>query len=194
MNKLIQLLNLKKECENCRKCKIGGVKIDGEDLSNVLSNMCLKAKIIVVGQNPGREEIKLRKPFIGMSGNFFDKAIKYVLGLDRSYFYITNTVKCFTPNNRPPTEEETKNCMHFLKREVGIIKPQTIITLGNPALRYFTGKQGITKLHGQFIRSENFDMDIFPLMHPSPLNMNSESNRKMFYEDLEKIKNEVVVN
>jgi DNA polymerase len=184
--KASQLNALKKECLNCRKCAIGGQIINGK-ISNVFSNMCITAKILVIGQNPGSEEVKIGRPFCGMSGKFFDKAIKEVLGIDRSLLYISNTVRCYTPNNRPPTDEEIDNCRFFLDREIEILKPVLIVTLGNPALRQITGSQGIKKYHGKIETSLRYGIGVLPMYHPSPLNTNRPDICTEFKADLKKL-------
>jgi len=183
MSKIEQLMELKKECLDCRLCKIGGKVIDG-NLSNVFSNMCLKARIMVIGQNPGLKEIEQKIPFVGPSGKFFDKAVKEVLNLDRMDLYISNCVRCFSPENRKPNFLEIENCRRFLDREIEIIKPSIIITLGNPSMKQIIGCTGIMKQHGRIHISPRYKVEVFPLFHPSPLNMNQEKNRKIFYDDL----------
>jgi len=193
MTKAERLMELKSECLACRKCSIGGKKYDG-NIGNVFSNMCLKARIMVVGQNPGSVEVEKGVPFIGPSGKFFDKAVKDVLGLDRSSFYISNCVHCFTRGNRTPTNDEIENCQPFLEREIKIVDPILVITLGNPSLFQLTGRNGISKVHGQLIQSLRYKVVVLPLYHPSPLNMNrtgssdsTKTIKDMFYEDLAKI-------
>lgn len=181
------LCRLKKECLSCKLCSIGGQNIKG-NLSNVFSNMCMKAKIVVLGQNPGYNEVILKTPFVGISGKFFDKAIKDVLGCDRSSFYITNSVHCYTPENRKPTREETKNCQYYVDTEINTIKPNLIITLGGPSLEQITGRKGITKIHGNIVSSIRYNIPVLPLFHPSPLNMNKKGMKECFYNDMKKIK------
>jgi len=190
MDKSKALCDLERQCHNCRRCAIGGKLIQtkkGEFLSNVFSNMCLKARIMVVGQNPGAREVEQGRPFVGPSGTFFDKATKEVLGLDRSSFYITNTVRCFTPGNRRPTDEETSMCRDFLQKEVAVIDPVVIVTLGGPALKQITGQRGITKVHGERLYSPQYGKPVLPLYHTSPLNMRSQEKREEFYRALGKL-------
>lgn len=184
MNELEQL---KTECLACRRCKIGGCMIADKFLSNVLSNMNGSARLMAVGQNPGRDEVERGEPFVGISGKFFDKAIGEVLGMTRADFYITNTVKCFTPENRTPYMEEEVNCRYFLNREVEILKPKMIIALGGSAFKQLTGMGGVLKHHGTPVMSLRYRIRIVPMLHPSPLNMNDPAKRAMFYEDLKKI-------
>lgn len=138
MSKAEELRCLESRCHECRLCDIGGTMLDGH-LGNVFSNMCLKARIMVVGQNPGETEVRLGRPFVGPSGAFFDKVMREVLGIDRSVLYICNTVRCYTRGNRAPTVGEVRNCRPFLDAEVDIIKPKVIVTLGGPALKQVTG-------------------------------------------------------
>jgi len=108
---------LKKECLGCTKCAIGGVHLDN-GLSNVFSNMNIDADIMVVGQNPGSDEVKGAEPFIGDSGKFFDKVMLEVCGLSRDDFYISNVVRCYTPGNRKPYQNEIDSCRDFLDKEI----------------------------------------------------------------------------
>lgn len=191
MSKVSQLENLKKECLNCNKCCIGCVKIkikDNEYNSNVFSNMCMKARIMVIGQNPGSVEIIKKVPFVGASGKNFDKAVNNILELDRSYFYITNVVHCYTPNDRTPSFEEIENCRYFIDNEIDIIKPNLIITLGGASMKVITGRSGIMKNRGKFIVSPRYGITVLPMLHPSPLNLLRENNRKLFFEDFELVK------
>lgn len=182
--KTIQMLERK--CHACHRCDIGGKKIDGHRC-NVFSNMCMKSNVVVVGQNPGLQEVMQGKPFVGPSGAFFDKAIVEHAGIERSSFYITNTVKCWTPNNRAPREEEITNCQEFLDAEIEAIQPVLLVALGNPALKRLTGQRGITKHHGEVIISPRYLVKVFPLYHPSPYNTNKGDMRKDLFADLNKM-------
>jgi len=187
MKKAEELRRLEAACHKCRKCAIGGKRPDGL-LANVFSNMCIKARIMVVGQNPGEIEVRKSRPFVGPSGAFFDKCLKEIVGVDRSNLYITNIVKCFTPNNRAPKPNEIDNCRpQFLDEEIAIIKPKLIITLGSYALKQITGMSGITKVQGDIQFSIRYKTDVLPLYHPSPLNMNSAAKRTDFMKAIKKI-------
>ena len=146
------------------------------------------ADIMVVGQNPGKDEVRQGEPFVGASGKFFDEAMKERVGLERSGFYISNTVRCFTPNNRKPTVKEIDNCLDFLDREIEIIKPKVMIALGAPAFKQLTGMSGIMKHCGEMIFSPRYGVYVLALLHPSPYNTNDPTRRKMFYDGLEKLK------
>ena len=184
MTKSDRLRRLESECHKCVRCGIGGKVLFGGHLSNVFSNMCMKARIMVVGQNPGRVEVERGRPFVGESGRFFDGVVLDVLGVDRSTFYICNAVRCHTPGNRPPTASEIENCRSFLDEEIAIVEPELVVTLGGFGLKQVTGLSGIRKRHGEKIISLRYKVPVIPLLHPSPLNMNKKENREIFREDV----------
>jgi len=179
---------LTKECLACRKCQIGGQLVDGKFLSNVLSNGNLGAKVMVIGQNPGREEVEKKEPFVGIAGKLFDKALLEVVGLKRSDLYIGNSVRCFTPGNRKPFQQEEDNCREFLDKEIALVKPSVVIALGSLAFKQLTGMSGIMKHHGQVIFSIRYKVPVIPILHPSPLNTNNPERRDGFFNDLRKLK------
>ena len=181
---------LRVECVGCRKCAIGGSMVEGKFLSNVFSNMNCTAKYMVVGQNPGRDEVEQGFPFVGLSGQFFDRALENV-GLSRRDFYVCNTVCCYTPDNRKPTTEEMENCRMFLDREVKILKPRIIVALGSAAFKQLTGLSGIMKHHGTRIFSPRYRVIVIPLLHPSPLNLNYPDRRVEFEKDMVALKSAV---
>jgi DNA polymerase len=185
--KIKRLAKLKQQCFSCKKCLIacGDARVSSP---HVFGCGNVSARIVVVGQNPGYNETIIKKPFVGDAGKNFDQFLQSILGIERKYIYITNTIKCYTPGNRPPTDQEIAACKDFLKQEIEIIQPQIVITLGNYALQYFTKHGGITKRHGEVERSEEFSVDIFPMYHPSPLNMNKPVTRAEAEEDFRKLK------
>jgi len=95
---------------------IGGQRIGGS-LGNVFSSMCIDAKIMVVGQNPGVQEVIEGIPFVGPSGKFFDVAMEKVLGIRRCDMYVTNTVKCLCHNSKVLLGDGTKKNIAHLVRE-----------------------------------------------------------------------------
>ena len=161
--------------------------MDGH-FSNVFSNMNVGADLMVVGQNPGSDEVIREEPFVGASGQFFDSAVLEVLGLERASFYISNVVRCFTPGNRTPSADEMENCRDFLDREIALVKPKVVIALGAPSFSQLTGMRGITKHHGDLIVSARYGVHVVPIFHPSPRNMNDTERRRMFYEGLKTVR------
>jgi len=186
--KACELAKLKSECLACRKCQMGGMQVDGKFLSNVFSNMNASAEIMVVGQNPGRDEVEQGQPFVGRAGKIFDEAVLEVLGFDRSKLYISNTVRCYTPANRKPFDSERENCCEFLDKEVALIQPKVLVALGGLALKQLTGMSGMMKNHGQIIMSARYRVPVIPILHPSPLNLSNPVRRREFFSDLWKLK------
>lgn len=192
MKLIQQITDVKNRCLSCKKCSIGGAFL-AEAPCNVFSNMNIRGAskhcVMVVGQNPGIQEVLQGRPFVGPSGVFFDKIMLSFAGIQRTSLYVTNVVKCYTPNNRPPSDEEIENCSSFLKEEIEIVSPVAVVTLGNQALRCLTGLQGITKCHGNIIKSPRYCVDVFPLYHPSPYNTNRKDIREQFIQDVVKLGN-----
>ena len=185
--KIAKIKRIKKTCFNCITCDIGKDFVcKGKD-PHVFSSGNLNAKVMIVAQNPGKEEVKKKLPLIGPSG----KNLNYLLtlaGLEREEVYITNTVKCFTPGNRAPLPAEIKACKNFLKKEIEIIKPEIVLALGNYAVKYFLKKVGVCALHGTVQHSEEFDVDVFITFHPSPMNYNKDITKKFLYDDFAKLR------
>ncbi len=90
------------------------------------------AKVMLVGQNPGAEEDKLGRPFVGRSGKYLDKVLKEN-GIDRAMLFITSVVKCKTPGNRKPTKKEIEECLPLLIEQIKSIKPKLIVLMGGVA-------------------------------------------------------------
>jgi DNA polymerase len=142
------------------------------------------AEIMVVGQAPGNDEIIKAEPFVGTSGKFFEEAIKEVCGLDRSDLYFTNVVKCMMLD-RKPYRSEIENCQSYLDKEIALVRPKFIVTLGSLAFKQITGMSGIMKHQGEMHYSVKYKADVLALLHPSPYNMNNPERREMFYKGLE---------
>jgi len=190
--KMNLLERLKEECVRCRKCGIGGVDVHGSDgvghLSNVFSTMNLGAKVMIVGQNPGWEEICQMIPFVGPSGKMLMRCLEELVGLKREDVYITNVCKCYTDSNRKPTDEETENCRTFLEREFELVHPKIAVALGSVAFRELTGMSGIMKHCGSIQFSIRYNVPVLVMLHPSPLNTNMPEKRVMFENSILKLK------
>jgi DNA polymerase len=143
--------------------------------------------VVVIGQNPGRDEVKQSEPFVGASGRFFNEAAKGIIGMERSSFYISNVLRCFSPGNRQPTRQELDACRPILDEEIRIIKPTLIIALGSVAFERLTGMHGIMKHHGETVVSPRYLTPVIALLHPSPYNTNNPTNREMFHDGLRKV-------
>lgn len=147
----------------------------GEDRVLVLGEGNEKARLMLIGEAPGEQEALQKRPFVGKAGKQLDDFLQAV-GMARSDLYITNAVK-FRPTrisaagrvvNRPPTREEIALWRPWLLREIGLVKPAVIATLGNVSLRAVTGKAlTIGEVHGAFLPETLLDARIFPLYHPA---------------------------
>lgn len=147
-----------------------------------------KAKVVFIGEAPGKEEDLTGRPFVGRSGKLLDELLKSI-NLTREEVYITNIVKFRPPENRDPTEQEKKLCKDFLKRELAIIKPKLIVTLGRHAMSYFDPKLKISEAHGKpiYIKCDwNKKQLICPLYHPA-VALYNPNNKTTLFSDFKQI-------
>jgi len=175
------LESLQKQAQNCHLCDLSKSRkkvVFGEGDPH--------ADILIVGEGPGATEDSTGKPFVGRSGELLSKMLENVLGLKRSDVYISNIVKCRPPNNRVPTPTEAHTCQPYLLKQIELIKPKLILTLGATAYHYLTGDDtGITKVRGSLHTYQN--ITLIPTYHPSYLLRNPSAKKEVF-EDLLKIK------
>lgn len=126
------------------------------------------AELMFVGEGPGAEEDRLRRPFVGRSGQLLDKEI-VAMGLRRQDVYIANVVKTRPPGNRVPTYDEAKACEPYLVEQISIIQPKVIVTLGATAAKYLLHDLGlaITKQRGKWHTYQG--IALMPTFHPAYL-------------------------
>ena len=127
------------------------------------------ADLMFVGEAPGFHEDKQGQPFVGQAGKLLDKLLEGI-GLDRSQVYIANVLKCRPPGNRDPQPDEIESCEPHLFRQIGLIQPRVVATLGNFATKLLSGKQtGITRVHGveQETTVGGNPVLLYPLYHPA---------------------------
>lgn len=147
-----------------------------------------EAEIMFVGEAPGKKEDELGLPFIGNSGMILDKMLESIR-LKREDVYLTNICKCRPPENRDPFPEEIQECRPWLEKQIAIIEPKIIITLGRFALNSFLPDAKISEVHGQLIEikiPKIGEMRLFPLHHPAAARINRKT-RALFNEDFKKI-------
>ncbi len=149
------------------------------------------ARLMFVGEGPGRDEDLQGRPFVGKAGELLDKMIG-ALGLKREDTYIANCVKCRPPDNRTPTPEEARACLGYLHRQIELIQPAVIVTLGATPLRELAGvPEGITKARGQWRRVKVGDREIplMPTFHPAyVLRQYTQEVRRAVWADLKAAK------
>ena len=146
-----------------------------------------KVEVVFVGEAPGRNEDLEGKPFVGAGGKLLDELLRKA-GLARDQVYITNIVKCRPPDNRKPLEDEIEICTrNYLERQLEILKPILICTLGATALEYFTGKKRMGEARGKISKAKN-GIPLLPTYHPAAIFRNP-SYKQHHQEDLAKIPN-----
>ena len=127
------------------------------------------ADLMFVGEAPGFHEDKQGLPFVGQAGKLLDKLLAGI-GLDRSQVYIANVLKCRPPGNRDPQPDEIESCEPHLFRQIELIEPKVVATLGNFATKLLSGKPtGITRVHGveQETTVGGSSVLLYPLYHPA---------------------------
>jgi len=151
------------------------------------------ADLRFVGEGPGHEEDMTGRPFVGRAGELLDKMI-VAMGLSRQEVFIGNVVKCRPPSNRAPTPDEVEACWDYLVRQIEIIQPKVLVTLGNPATHALLDTRvGITLLRGTWqtlpILGEGVGgIPVMPTFHPAfLLRQYTRDNRQKVWSDLQKV-------
>jgi uracil-DNA glycosylase family 4 len=182
--KLRMLRNLSRACLACSMCELGLKSAEKNGTlrdPHVLSNMKV-SKFMVVGQNPGWDELKVREPFVGAAGANFDAEIAKH-GLSREDFYICNTVRCWTKGNTRPEHRHIERCEPFLRMEINLLKPKVIVALGAVAFSQLcpdaTFGESLKKL-----TPSKYGVKVFPIYHPSPVNFRDGSRRTAFEDQI----------
>ncbi len=164
------------DCQRCPLCK--GRKNIVFGVGNP------HARLVLVGEGPGREEDERGQPFVGEAGRLLDR-ILFAMGLTRDEIYICNMVKCRPAGNRDPLPEEIAACEPFLKRQLTAIAPDLIVTLGRISSQALLGdKTPITQLRGQW--REYQGIPLLPTYHPAFLLRNPASKREV-WEDMKQV-------
>jgi uracil-DNA glycosylase family 4 len=134
----------------------------------VMGDGNINAEIVFIGEAPGKNEDQQGLPFVGAAGKFLNEMLAEA-GMQRSDVYITNIVKYRPPNNRDPLPEEKKAFWPYLLKQLQIIKPKVVITLGRHSMEYFLPDMRISATHGQPKRIQFGDdkLVIIPLFHPA---------------------------
>jgi uracil-DNA glycosylase family 4 len=139
----------------------------------VMGDGNVDADIVFIGEAPGKNEDEQGLPFVGAAGKFLNEMLASV-GLDRQDVYITNIVKYRPPNNRDPLPDEKRDFWPFLIRQLMVIKPKIIVTLGRHSMEYFLPDMKISQVHGEAKRipvklpdGSTDQWVIVPLFHPA---------------------------
>jgi len=136
---LIELCNEVSSCRDCELAKTRTLVVPGEGAED--------ASIMFIGEAPGFYEDQQGRPFVGAAGKFLDELLASI-DLDRSKVYICNVIKCRPPGNRDPLPAEVDACRKWLDRQIEIISPKAIVTLGRHSMAKFFPGATIGKIHG----------------------------------------------
>lgn len=141
------------------------------------------AEIVFIGEAPGKKEDELGRPFVGASGRFLDEMLA-VADMKRNDVYITNIVKYRPPGNRDPSPEEKQAFWPYLMRQLEIIKPRAVITLGRHSGTCFLPDLVISRDHGQprRVKYHDLELSVIPLYHPAAALYNG-SMRQVLIDD-----------
>ncbi len=143
------------------------------------------ARLMFIGEAPGRNEDLQGEPFVGAAGQLLDELLASI-GLVRSQVYIANVLKCRPPGNRDPLPEEIESCTPFLAEQVRLIDPVVIATLGNFATKYILAtERGITGLRGRLFRIDG--RLVMPIFHPAAA-LYSPDKREVLFEDFARLR------
>ena len=144
------------------------------------------AELMFVGEGPGATEDSTGRPFVGRAGELLTRMIENVLLIPRSKVYIANIVKCRPPGNRVPTPSEALTCRPYLLKQIELIRPRIVVSLGATAYRYLCNDQSpISRVRGHPVQMEGYTL--IPTFHPSYLLRNPSAKKEAFY-DLLKVK------
>ena len=167
-------------CHKCRLCETRNNVVPGEGDAH--------ARLMFIGEGPGRDEDLQGRPFVGRSGELLTRMI-HAIGLERDEVYICNIVKCRPPQNRNPEPDEAAACMNYLRAQVALVRPQVIVLLGKVACRYTLNQEiSVMRDHGKWF--ERKGTWFMPTFHPSAL-LRDPSKKRDAWEDFQKIRDKL---
>jgi uracil-DNA glycosylase len=167
-------------CNKCSLCETRNKTVPGDGHIN--------PSLMIIGEGPGAEEDKSGLPFVGRAGQYMDKWME-AINLDKKQdIYLANIVKCRPPENRDPLPDEIAACLPYLERQISIINPKVILSVGRISSQILTGQtEGIGKLRGKTY--EYRGTALIPTYHPSTVLRNQDEYRKPVWEDLKEVRN-----
>lgn len=177
--RLQAIRRLEAEIAGCRRCPLAVGRIHA-----VPGEGNLNALVMFVGEGPGADEDRQGRPFVGRSGQFLNETLAR-LGIARTDVYITNVVKCRPPDNRDPLPDELAACDDYLARQIEIINPRIIVTLGRISMRRWFPEGGITQLHGR-VRNIGRGRIAMAMFHPAAALRNPQW-RSAFEQDMARL-------
>ncbi len=182
-----RLTRLAEEIRTCTLCPLSSTRTNAVPGEGVLDPL-----VMIVGEGPGAQEDRDGRPFVGRAGQYLDKWLESI-GLDRrTNVYIANIVKCRPPQNRDPEQSESDACRPYLDRQIDLVRPKMIVTVGRISMGLLSGSHGrITQIHGTFFSYRG--IPLVPTFHPSAVLRRSEYRRPV-WEDLKRVRNWLIDN
>ncbi|MBI4848455.1 MAG: uracil-DNA glycosylase [Nitrospirae bacterium] len=178
-DKVSALKELREEIGDCQRCKLCQKRTN-----IVFGEGSPDAKLMFIGEGPGRDEDIQARPFVGEAGQLLTKMIGK-MGLKRGEVYIANIVKCRPPNNREPEADEIATCRPFVEKQIEIIKPEVIVSLGKVSSHALLNlKTPISRLRGTF--SERNNIPLMPTFHPAYL-LRNPKDKWLTWDDMKKV-------
>jgi uracil-DNA glycosylase len=178
------------EVKPCTRCALSQSRTN-----TVFGEVNPAADLVFVGEGPGADEDRTGRPFVGRAGELLTKMI-VAMGLTRDDVFICNIVKCRPPGNRAPAPEEVESCWDYLMRQLQIIAPKVIVTLGNPATQnLLRTRTGITRMRGSWQKLPDLadgleGIDVMPTFHPAyVLRQYTAETRGKVWSDLQAVMN-----
>ena len=167
-------------CKKCSLCETRSKTVPGKGNRN--------PSLMIIGEAPGADEDKSGRPFVGRAGQYMDKWMDAInLNRDEDIF-LANIVKCRPPDNRDPLPDEMAACLPYLERQIKILKPKLILSVGRISSQVLTDStEGIGRLRGK--RYDYKGIALIPTYHPSGVLRNPDEYRKPVWEDLKEVKN-----
>lgn len=172
------LTDLYKEITDCRQCDLCRQRnraVPGEGAED--------AAIVFIGEAPGWHEDQQGRPFVGSAGQFLDELLA-LIGMKRQEVYICNVLKCRPPGNRDPLPIEIKTCQQWLDRQLGLLHPNMIVTLGRYSMARFFPGETISKIHGKARREDG--IIYYAMYHPAAA-LHQQNLRETIRADMLKI-------
>jgi uracil-DNA glycosylase len=165
------------DCQRCRLAKGRTKLVFGVGNPN--------ARLMFVGEGPGRDEDLQGEPFVGRAGMLLTDIIEKGMRLSRADVYICNVVKCRPPENRNPEPDEVETCSPFLLRQIALVRPEVIVALGKFAAQtLLQSKTPITRLRGQWFEYQG--VPLMPTLHPAYL-LRNPGDKKLVWQDIKSV-------
>lgn len=175
MSELTELYEQIRSCTRCALHRSRSKAVPGEGPED--------ADIMFIGEAPGFHEDRQGRPFVGAAGNFLDELLE-MIGLHREDVYICNVLKCRPPQNRDPQPDEIESCRPYLDRQIELVQPKMVVTLGRFSMARWFPNARISRIHGQPRKLGG--RLYYPMYHPAAA-LHQPSLRRTVEEDMRRI-------